>query len=45
MSETWCAMLNVVILSIVAGANGILISRTKGLPDATNRRRSGSDEE
>ena len=42
MTETWCALLNVLILSIVAGANGVLIARTKGLPDAVNRRRAGS---
>ena len=27
MTETWCAMLNVLILSIVAGANGVLIQQ------------------
>jgi hypothetical protein len=27
MTETWCALLNALILSIVAGANGVLIAR------------------
>lgn len=44
MTETWCATLNILILSIVSGANAVLISRTRGLPAATNRRRTGSNE-
>lgn len=42
MTETWCGLLNFLILSIVAGANGVLISRTRGLPETVNRRREGS---
>lgn len=45
MSESYCALLNVLVLSIVSGANAVLIARTRGLPDAVNRRRTGSEDE
>lgn len=40
MTESWCGLLNVLILSIVAGANGVLIARTQGLKSETVQRRS-----
>lgn len=48
MTETWCALLNVLILSIVAGANGVLLARTRNLTEATDHanrmgRRTGED--
>lgn len=44
MSESWCALLDVLILSIVATANGVLIHRTKGLEKATGITRSAPDD-
>lgn len=45
MTETWCALLNVLILSIVAGANGVLLHRTRIIEEQQHRRRSEFDDD
>jgi hypothetical protein len=45
MTETWCALLNVLILSLVAGLNGVLIHRSGGLFNRRSSGESGSSED
>lgn len=45
MSEGYCAALNVLILAMIAGLNGILIRRTSGLGEVTRRQSQRDSDE
>lgn len=45
MSETYCGLLNVLILSLLAGAQGLVLVRQAKVKDSLERRQSGSDED
>lgn len=44
MTETWCALLNVLILTIVAGANGVIINKVRHVEHDMSRLPRRSDD-
>jgi hypothetical protein len=45
VTETWCAALNVLVLTLVAGLNGVLIRRTPPRSGSYDRDGAGSADE